>query len=908
MAGLQGRVFGGYRLAEQMASGGIAEVYRARPIASGGREVVVKVIFPEFARQPGFHSNFRNIVQMAAKLLNHPHVLPVLASGEEGGYLYLVTPYVAHGTLRDWLQAGNRLGPTDVGPFFRQLCGAIAYAHSLGIVHSNLKLSNIFLYEGRHVLVGDFGLLWDISHLDMNHTGSGTDAVEFLAPEGFSGSFTQQSDIYALGALLFATLAGFPPFQGRKPADLYSAHTQHPVPRLAQVPQLAAPLLGLDNVIQRAMAKRPEDRFPSAMALTQAIEGALRQPLAAAPAQAGRAPLAGGMAAPVHYPAGQPGIPPVAPPFPGNAGYPQAANAPFAAMTPATPGLRQLDPPFPPLGSSQHVEANMEQGREWPALPAPSIPPSAMAGQQRPAFAAPADDSVRLRTAVVPKPTIAPNPRSIPVQPPAPPFDAGNGAAAHGIDLDAAEDLGPPKMPAIRPQGLAGAALGGSAASAYASIPEEAPLGDDRFDGGANFHRALALRDNSQEDWSSPAPWQGEEFSFGDASMSHSGAFAKPAFSATELDLPRLTNPALEGQLPPEWEDLLADEFASQRAARERGRNGSYAPDYGNGQMHASVYPSDDYGQGYSQWSGQAAGSSMDWSAQYPATYMAPERTQLPQWEQPPQRSAPAYPSDAFSNQQGWTAGEAAGQPRRRWLRWLLLTLLLFTVATTSLLIAKPELCPTAVCAEANRFVRSHLPLVGSQVQDQLLFVPASLDLKTTVGDSTRGSLQMTNSSAIPLTWQATTDLLWLTVVPTGGTLDPGATTLLTVTAQPIGVNPNTYRSTLLIAVGDSAAHFPVAVVVAAGPRLSASPRTMAFTTCNTAQKLTVRNTGGGPLTFNASPSSSSALKLSITTATLDPGQTSSISVTVDCTASVGNYSVNLVSNGGSTRVAVQYT
>src|SRR5262245_48162510 len=120
MAGLQGRVFGGYRLAEQMASGGIAEVYRAQAVTSGGREVVVKIIYPEFARHPTFQSNYRNIVQMAAKLVNHPHILPVIASGEEGGYLYLITPYVAQGTLRDWLQTGHRLGATDVGPFFRQ--------------------------------------------------------------------------------------------------------------------------------------------------------------------------------------------------------------------------------------------------------------------------------------------------------------------------------------------------------------------------------------------------------------------------------------------------------------------------------------------------------------------------------------------------------------------------------------------------------------------------------------------------------------------------------------------------------------------------------------------------------------------------------------------------------------------
>src|SRR5262249_60419256 len=99
MAGLQGRVFGGYKLGEQLQGTGIAEIYRARPAKSGGRDVVVKVIYPEFSRLPGFIPHFRQIVQMTGRLTSHPHVLPLVASGEENGYLFLITPYVADGTL-----------------------------------------------------------------------------------------------------------------------------------------------------------------------------------------------------------------------------------------------------------------------------------------------------------------------------------------------------------------------------------------------------------------------------------------------------------------------------------------------------------------------------------------------------------------------------------------------------------------------------------------------------------------------------------------------------------------------------------------------------------------------------------------------------------------------------------------
>ena len=169
----------------------------------------------------------------------------------------------------------------------------------------------------------------------------------------------------------------------------------------------------------------------------------------------------------------------------------------------------------------------------------------------------------------------------------------------------------------------AGGVNNGSAqAGAFPEFPVDSPLGDDRFDGGTDYHRSLAANGGSQGNWwdnlqaeqggsQALVPWPGTDYRYGDASMAHSGAFARPAFSATELDLPRLTNPALEGELPPEWEDLLADEFASQRAANGRNghnghsRNSSYEPDYGNSQLQPGGYPSNDYSasSSYNGWS-----------------------------------------------------------------------------------------------------------------------------------------------------------------------------------------------------------------------------------------------------------------------------------------------------------------
>ena len=522
MAGLRGRVFGGYELVEQLPSGGIADVYRGRPTKVGGRDVVVKVIYPEFAHQLGFIPHFREIVATSSKLASHPHVLPLLTSGEDSGYLYLVTPYVEAGTLRDWLRKGNRMGAGDAAPFFRQMCDALGYAHSLSIVHGNLKPSNIFLFEGRHVLVGDFGLLWDVSHMDMNHAGSGTEAVEFLAPEALSGHITQHSDIYSLGALLFAALVGHAPFHGAKLADIVAAAAHQPIPRLTQAnPALPPATQAFDAVIQKAMARRPEDRFPSAAAVAQAIETAAQQAQSAAPVFAAGAapftPMSGPMPIgtspvppmpPQSGPVGMPGVPgqmPLSGAIAPGGGAPFGAPALSLAQAAAAMGgtaasLGQLNPPFPPLPPTARPDAQMEQARPGGVggatdmraavqAPPPNPPGGYPFSESTIHVPAPPPANIPPQPAMqVPSPNVMDIPRQPTMQVPAPPMP-GSAALGRSAGLNADQpwgdtgnvpplDLGAP--PAGRPMRLSGAPrakLGTRADAPFPTLDDEEDFG-----------------------------------------------------------------------------------------------------------------------------------------------------------------------------------------------------------------------------------------------------------------------------------------------------------------------------------------------------------------------------------------------------------------------------------------------
>ncbi len=256
---LQGAHIAGCRLETVAGRGGMGIVYRATEL-SLGRPVALKLIAPEHAADAGFRERFQRESRMAAAI-DHPNVIPVYAAGEEDGRLYLVMRWVAGTDLHRLLRDEQRLDPLRAAQIVHQVAGALDAAHAAGLVHRDVKPANVLL-SGDHAYLADFGLTRfagaDSQLTDANHF-LGT--VDYMAPEQFHpGPVDARADVYALGCVLYAALTGRPPFLRETVPQTMLAHLHDAPPRAsdAGVPP------GFDRVLARALAKAPEDRYPSA--------------------------------------------------------------------------------------------------------------------------------------------------------------------------------------------------------------------------------------------------------------------------------------------------------------------------------------------------------------------------------------------------------------------------------------------------------------------------------------------------------------------------------------------------------------------------------------------------------------------------------------------------------------------
>ena len=277
---LQATLGPGYRLDRELGGGGMSRVFVAEDV-SLGRQVVVKVLSPELAA--GLSSErFRREIQVAAQL-QHPHIVPVLAAGQVGDLPYYTMPYVAGQSLRSRLDGGSGLPISETIAVLRDVAKALAYAHSHGVVHRDIKPDNV-LISGGSAAVTDFGIAKAIS---MSRTGGGAGAgtdtrltmvgtslgtPAYMAPEQAAGdpNADHRGDIYAFGAMAYELLTGHPPFHGRPPHQLFTAHmteVPRPVTELrADVPPAIAQL------VMRCLEKNPDDRPQTSAEVVATLE------------------------------------------------------------------------------------------------------------------------------------------------------------------------------------------------------------------------------------------------------------------------------------------------------------------------------------------------------------------------------------------------------------------------------------------------------------------------------------------------------------------------------------------------------------------------------------------------------------------------------------------------------------
>ncbi|HET9275814.1 MAG TPA: protein kinase [Gemmatimonadales bacterium] len=258
-----------------LGRGGMATVYLAQDLKHD-RQVAVKVLRPELAAALGTDRFLREI-RIAAQL-SHPHIVPLFDSLEVEGRLLYVMPYVAGESLRDRLERERRLPVQDAIEITRQVASALAHAHGQGVVHRDIKPENILL-QGGQAVVADFGIARAIDAAasgaagKLTETGLLVGTPRYMSPEQIMGDpVGPQSDVYSLGCVLFEMLAGAPPFDGPTAQAIVARHTLEQAPSLRKLrPEVGR---GLEDIVSAALAKSPDERFPSPSDFELALAGA----------------------------------------------------------------------------------------------------------------------------------------------------------------------------------------------------------------------------------------------------------------------------------------------------------------------------------------------------------------------------------------------------------------------------------------------------------------------------------------------------------------------------------------------------------------------------------------------------------------------------------------------------------
>ncbi len=272
-----GAVVAGYRVEERIGAGGMAVVFRAKDMGLG-RTVALKILAPALTGDREFRDRFIR-ESRAAAAVDHPHIIPVYAAGEAEGVLYIAMRYVSSGDLRALIRRDGQQSAERASRLLSPLASALDAGHLAGLVHRDVKPANILIDTGArladHPYLADFGLAKGSgSTTGLTGTGEFLGTLDYAAPEQISGKrAVPQTDQYALACAAFTMLTGAAPFPREEPMAVLWAHMSEPPPSVTALrPDLPR---GIDQVLARAMAKTPEERYRTCGEFAEAFRTAL---------------------------------------------------------------------------------------------------------------------------------------------------------------------------------------------------------------------------------------------------------------------------------------------------------------------------------------------------------------------------------------------------------------------------------------------------------------------------------------------------------------------------------------------------------------------------------------------------------------------------------------------------------
>ncbi len=259
-----------YTIQRELGHGGMATVYLAHD-ARYQRDVAIKVLSPEISHGVG-SDRFQREIAVAAKL-THPHIVPLLDSGEHDGALWFAMPVLDGHSLRDRLDREHSLPIGEALRIAGEVAGALTYAHEHGVIHRDIKPENI-LFSGGSAIVTDFGLAKSTEPMtggeSLTRTGIAVGTALYMSPEQSTGeALDLRTDIYSLGSVLYEMLTGEPPYVGKSLQAVIAKRFSDPVPSARRLRTTVSP--ALDAIVECALAKNPADRFPSTAAFAEAL-------------------------------------------------------------------------------------------------------------------------------------------------------------------------------------------------------------------------------------------------------------------------------------------------------------------------------------------------------------------------------------------------------------------------------------------------------------------------------------------------------------------------------------------------------------------------------------------------------------------------------------------------------------